>query len=627
MQDFPDPIRTSGQDLPQAPDPSAEPEGLIAGAPISVGHSGHLHHPQFPFSSGLFERIKRRNVGRVAVLYVITAYLLLEIFELFFHLLEMPAWAGRAMVLVAILGFPVALVFAWVYEITPEGLKPSNEVDPKRSIAKQTGRKLDKAIIAALSVVIAYFTADKFWLPKHIAEEKTVSRAVPATAPTSPAIPDKSVAVLPFVDMSEKYDQEYFADGLAEELINQLAKIPELKVASRTSSFSFKNKQATASEMGEALAVSALLEGSIRKSADSVRITAQLIRTKDGYHLWSETYDVTPKKVFKTQDEIAIAVVRALQLQLLSSSLPMSGSIEHAAVQDLMLQCRFLGRRGEESKMVDCYRRAVTLDPEFPLAWAWYSMQLDATDPMAREAAQRAVKLAPNSPDAHVALGWVYKDGDFAWDAADAEFKRALDLDPRSLWALRANGNIALVLGKIDEAIRHLSRAVDIDPLSDQTINELGRAFEAGGRLSEAEDAYRKVVTLSPHQPYAHFGTGEIALQRRDPKTAEREFQQVNDESLRLLGLSEAWFDLGKQKESDDSLAKLTEKYGSSNPALISMAHAHRLEREAAFDWIARAYQRRDPELPLIRENPIWRRNLEGDERYQNLLRQLKLAN
>src|ERR1700733_6141123 len=280
-------------------------------APAKTDDSPRSHapaHEHLPhLLSGFLDKLKRRNVGRVAILYIVVSYLILEPFEMFFHLLDLPVWTGRTAVALMVLGFPVALLFAWIYEITPTGIKPSTEVDPQQSIARQTGRKLDYAIIAVLAVALIYFVADKFWISKRVAVATPAATVIPAvvSAPAALVIPEKSVAVLPFVDMSEKKDQENFSDGLSEELIDKLTKIAELRVPARTSSFYFKGKQATIGDIAKALSVAYVLEGSVRKSGKTLRITAQLIKTDAGFHVWSETYDRPLNDVFKLQDEIA----------------------------------------------------------------------------------------------------------------------------------------------------------------------------------------------------------------------------------------------------------------------------------------------------------------------------------
>jgi TolB-like protein len=272
-----------------------------------------------------FEELKRRNVIRVGIAYVVTAWLIAQVADLALDNFEAPGWVIKTILLVLALGLPVAVFFAWAFELTPEGIKKESDVDRRESITPKTGRKLDRVIIGVLVLSVAYFAVDKFLL--RSSDRAPVAQQAETTAPaalqTETTAPDKatapaekSIAVLPFVNMSADPDNEYFADGLSEELLNQLAQIPELMVVGRTSSFSFKGKNADLRNIGTTLGVAHVLEGSVRRQADKVRIMTQLIRVSDGFHLWSETYDRTLENVFAIQDDIAASVARALRLVL-----------------------------------------------------------------------------------------------------------------------------------------------------------------------------------------------------------------------------------------------------------------------------------------------------------------------
>jgi len=257
----------------------------------------------------IFRELQRRNVFRVSIGYVVSCWLLAQVADLVLENIDAPAWVMQAILLVLALGFPVVVFFSWAYEVTPEGVKRESEVDRSQSITHVTGRKLDRAIMFTLVLALAYFAVDKFYLS---------DRRDPAAEPTAAgqAIPDRelapSIAVLPFVNMSDDASNEYFSEGLSEELLNLLAKIPELRVAARTSSFSFKGQALEISEIARRLNVAYVLEGSVRRSGDQVRITAQLIKADDGYHLWSDTFDRTLDNIFVIQDEIASEISAAL---------------------------------------------------------------------------------------------------------------------------------------------------------------------------------------------------------------------------------------------------------------------------------------------------------------------------
>ena len=268
----------------------------------------------------LIQELKRRNVIRVAVAYAVSAWLLIQVSDTVFPMLKLPEWTATFVAVLLIIGFPIALIFAWAYELTPEGIKLEKHVVRDESISHLTGRKLDFAVIATLVVALGYFAFDKFVLdPSRDAElMQTTAEVVieQATETGKSGIPDKSIAVLPFVNMSSDPEQEYFSDGISEELLNVLAKIPGLRVAARTSSFQFKGENRDIIDIGQQLNVALVLEGSVRKAGLQIRITAQLIDARNGFHLWSETYDRELENIFAVQDEISAAIVGALKEHL-----------------------------------------------------------------------------------------------------------------------------------------------------------------------------------------------------------------------------------------------------------------------------------------------------------------------
>src|SRR5229473_3509071 len=326
----------------------------------------HAHHPTIQFR--FLEQLKHRNIIRVGILYLVACWLILDPVHVVFHMLEVPAWANRLVVILLAIGFPVVLLFAWVYEITPEGLKPTVEVDPHRSIRKLTGQRLDRAIMVLLVLGVGYLLVDKLWLAKHVtAVEHEVATSSPATTPV-PAISEKSIAVLPFADMSEKKDQEYFADGMAEEIIDLLAKIPHLKVIGRTSSFQFKGKDTDLREVGKALGTAYVLEGSVRRSQGRIRVSVQLIDVRDGSHRWSEPYDRPIGDALKVQDDIAAGLVRTIQVQVGAADLPARATVLNPEAYNLFLRARAARDRQDIQGQEDAlgyYGQALKVDPTF----------------------------------------------------------------------------------------------------------------------------------------------------------------------------------------------------------------------------------------------------------------------
>ena len=317
--------------------------------PPDVGHLGGG-------GVSVIAELKRRNVFRVALLYLVAAWVILQVAQLLFDVLKLPDWTSRLVLGLLALGFPLALIFSWVYELTPEGLKREHEVERNASITAETARKLDLIVVGLLVIAIVVVAVERF-IPRTApipAATDAASGASSAEAPVQAAA--KSIAVLPFADMSAGKDQEYFADGLSEELLNLLAKIPDLRVAARTSAFKFKGEKIDVKEVAQKLNVAHILEGSVRKSGNKVRITAQLIKAADGYHLWSETYDRTLDDIFVVQDDIAGEVVKALKLTLLGPTpVPRSKPVDSEAY-NLALQGRFFSRPAQSQGPRTCSR-------------------------------------------------------------------------------------------------------------------------------------------------------------------------------------------------------------------------------------------------------------------------------
>jgi adenylate cyclase len=612
------------------PPPAAIPPA-VGSPPLGHGHGPHI---QFRF----LDQLKRRNVGRVAILYVAVCYLILEPFEMFFHLLELPAWTGRTVVLIMVLGFPAVLIFAWVFEVTPDGIKPTVEVDPRRSIVKQTGRRLDRAIIVLLALALIYFVTDKFWLSKHVAVEKPVAAGATATAPAPPAIPEKSVAVLPFVDMSEKRDQEYFSDGLSEELIDHLARTADLKVIARTSSFQFKGKNEDMRTIGQRLGVANLLEGSVRKSGTTLRITAQLIRVSDGSHLWSQSYDREMGDIFNTQDSIAIAVVTALRATLAASNSPSRDRPVNIEAYNALLRARYFRRKQtklDTERSIAAAEEAIKLDPEYALAWSTIGTQYNflgvsgwmppkEAHAKAVNAVDRALAIDPKLAAAHLVLAdleWNY-DRDFS--ASAAESQRACELDPYPLCETQTAGYLAIAEGHFDEAIRLFQKVAEADPLNVWTLEILYMPLFASNRLPEAERAVQRWLELEPNSANPHCRLGEVLLAENKPREAFGVMSEEADEGNRLTCVPKALWVLGRHAEADVMLIEAKNKYADLHSVNIAENYAMRNDKNEAFKWLAYAYDIREPYITLIKSDRLLN-NLHGDPRFTALLRKMKL--
>jgi adenylate cyclase len=587
--------------------------------------------------------LKRRNVGRVAVLYLIGAWLILQPVNVVFDMLDAPAWANRLVLILLALGLPAALIFAWVFELTPDGIKPAAEVEPRESIRSQTGQRLNRAIIAVMGLALAYFIADKFWLPKEVTGPSSATSAVsrvPATATPAAAVSDKSIAVLPFVDMSEKKDQEYFSDGLSEELIDLIAKIPELRVPARTSSFYFKGKQTTIADIARALSVAHVLEGSVRKSGDTLRITAQLIRADDGFHIWSETYDRHLDDIFKIQDDIAGAVVDALKVSLLGGAPPHAVPTRNTEAYTLYLQGLAFGQRytrEDTEKAADYLRRSVEADPNFAPAWyalaGAYSASLglfgtqtdwSVVHDAALHAARQAIALDPQLARAHVELAGLLWFVDFDFEGGRREIDRAMELDPNDPDVLASASLIALSMGHAEDSVQLARKAVAHDPLSVDRYRVLGMAEYFAGRLDEAAAVFRQVLETNPAVTGMHHRLGFVLIAQHEPEAALAEMEREPDDARRQLGLALAFDAVGRTTDADAALA-VAEKDSGGWAYQIAQIYAHRGDTEQAFAWLDRAYANRDTGLPqYVKSDPLLE-NVRQDPRYAALLRKLNL--
>ncbi|HET7779013.1 MAG TPA: tetratricopeptide repeat protein, partial [Rudaea sp.] len=433
----------------------------------------------------LLRELKRRNVIRMAGLYLVGAWLVVQVAGTLLPIFHTPDWVLQALVMLVAIGFVPALVFAWVFELTPQGLKRDEEVKPEESIAPQTARRMDRMIIAVLAVALAYFGFDKFMLaPRREAAAVAAATQVKAPkvesaeAPVAAGVSPKSVAVLPFVNMSGDPKNEFFSDGITEEILNALAQIADLKVAARTSAFAFKGKDLDLRHVGEVLAVAHVLEGSVQRNGDDVRITAQLIDTRTGFHLWSEKYDRKLTNIFAVEDEISKAIADKLQLQLAGARAPGTGNTSDAQAHELYLRgLPLLAARGPGLRdAIAAFRRAVELDPKYAQAWgalaeaeqllpSYTNGDLEAGMTRAETAAQEALSIDPDTVSALVAVANVHAHR-MDWARSDATFRRALALAPGDVEGLNQYSQFLFLVGQHELALQQIDRARQLDPLS-----------------------------------------------------------------------------------------------------------------------------------------------------------------
>jgi TolB-like protein/DNA-binding winged helix-turn-helix (wHTH) protein/Flp pilus assembly protein TadD len=480
----------------------------------------------------------------------------------------------------------------------------------------------------ALVVALASIVLDKFWLSKSVTTEH------PATAATTPAT-DKSIAVLPFVDMSEKKDQEYFADGMAEEIIDLLAKIPPIKVIGRTSSFQFKGKNEDLRTVGAKLGVAYVLEGSVRRSADRVRVTAQLVDTRDGAHLWSETYDRPASDVLHLQAEIATTLSRSLEIGIGADRSQSTRRLKNDEAYDLYLRGRYAAERGDADGFAASaayLRQALDADPTFAdaalaLAGTYFGQAGTSLAPsrvfeQARQTAETALRLDPGAGLAHAFLGGVHADYDWDWSAADREFKQALALAPHNGLVLSLAADFAISLGHLEVARQMLKEALVYDPLAALAYSNLAWTELCSGRYAEAEAAARRALEIDPSYDWGHIYVGDALLWRGDPEAAVVEMTRESNPMAQAVGLALAYYALGRAADSDASLRKLTAEGAGNYAYEIAEVYGYRGERDEALKWLDRAYVQRDAALRWITRDPCFAK-LETDPRYQAFVRKM----
>jgi TolB-like protein/Flp pilus assembly protein TadD len=586
----------------------------------------------------LFSELKRRNVIRVAIAYLALAWLLTEVAGTLFPAFGVPDWAFRFVVIVLVLGFVASVVFSWAFEITPEGLKRESEVVRTDSITHITAKRLDGITIGLIVMAVAFIAVDRIWLGPGMAEpgeSKPVAEEPARTAGAEGAEPQfrpQSIAVLPFVNMSEDPANEYFSDGISEELLNLLAKIPELRVISRSSAFSFKGKDMKMEEIARELDVAHILEGSVRKADNRVRITAQLIDTRSDTHLWSETYDRTLDDVFAIQDEIAATVVGELRIRLLGGELQTRKVAPEA--YELFLQARYLINQGSGESLreaIEILNEAVDRDPSYAPAWSElhraYSNQIsgrqadrEETASKALEAINRAIELDPDDAVSLSRLGWFQLRFQGRLNDAARLFERALALEPGNAIVLANAASMLQLLGRLEQTIRVAEWAVNRNPLDPTANYNLARVYFGSGRLDDAEATLRKTLQLSPDYGSASNLMARVLYNQGKLEEAGQYTDRAPSPIMRQLG--EALFNHARNETAqvDAILKSMIDEHAALASPAIAFIYAVRGDNDDAFQWIDRAIEyygpdvlmnlRLAPELDEFRKDPRYEETL-----------------
>jgi TolB-like protein len=580
-----------------------------------------------------FAELKRRNVYKVAITYAVVAWLLIQAASILLPTFEAPSWVMKVFVVFLAFGFVISVIISWAFEATPEGLRRTEDVPHDTVLPTWSARKF-ATFVVAVAVIAAGLLAYQFLRSKPTPAPQSNEAATAASA-----ISQKSIAVLPLLNESGDPGDEYFSDGLSEELIAALAQIRELKVIGRSSSFRFKDRKEETKTIGEKLGVATLLEGTVRKQGERVRIVAELINAADGIELWTRTFDRELKDIFAVQQEIAAAVAASLKVTLLglderSSANPATKNTE---AHNAYLQGHFYFQRRnlqDYRKAVAEFDRAIMLDPDYAVAyaeraeaWVWIgdlNGEGKTAWPKARNDAEKAVAIAPALAEAHAALGWVRFFVEWKFAEGLSELRRAKELSPANPTTNDLLARVVVYLGKVDEAERQARQAVELDPLSVPPQFNLARVLFFKGNLDEVVAVAGKVVELQPASASSRRWQVLVAVQCGDGETALREAQLEPDAGYRRFELALAQYVRGDRKAADAALADLIGNGRDQLAYQIAEVYAVRGETDKAFEWLQIAFDNHDTGTLALLVDPLLR-GLRDDPRYKNLLAKLGL--
>jgi TolB-like protein len=559
-----------------------------------------------------FGEAKRRNVYKVAAAYAVVGWLLIQVATQVFPFLEIPNWAIRLVILLTALGFPVAVVIAWAFELTPEGIKRTDVADSARQHSRG-------GVWIAVVVIAAALSLGLFFLVRYTARNATARQSETATASNL----EKSVAVLPLANTSGDPSNEYFSDGLSEELIAVLAKIPELKVIGRSSSFFFKGKSGDSAAVGQKLGVAHLIEGSVRKQGDRVRIVAELISAADGRSLWSETYDRELKDVFAVQAEIAKSVAEQMKVKLLGKR-PESDAVpsnQNLAAHNAVLQSDFYFQQQTAEgvrKSITFLQEAVRLDPNYALAyaklgqaWRQYAASFAIDDASnaydeARQAADKAIKLTPDLVDARMTVGLLAVTPGLDFAGGEKEFRRVLQSSPNNAAAKDALTLSLLGQDRLTEAEQTCREALSLDPLLTTLWYNLGRILAGTGRYKEAEEACRKGLELQPGASRFHTYLATLDILQDRPAQAMANAQLENEGFWRDYAIAMVQQAQGDRSAADAALKDFIARNSKGGEFQVAILHAIRKEPDQMFKWLDTAYATRDSGMVQLAVTPFF---------------------
>ena len=597
----------------------------------------------------LFTELKRRNVFRVGLAYLVVSWFLLQIMDIVIPILILPDWVARFIFLLLAVGFIPVLIAAWAFELTPDGLKKEKDVDRSQSIAPQTGRKLDRTIIIVLVLALSYFAYDKFLTasPDGSPGAPSLTTASAEQTPgqvSSPALntDEKSVAVLPFINMSDDAENEYFSDGISEELLNVLVRVKGLRVPSRTSSFTFKGSDKKLADIGRELQVDHILEGSVRKSGDRIRVTAQLIEVNTDTHLWSETYTRELDDIFAVQDEIAQAIVSALKVTLTGNDQAPIQTRSTASVEaynKYLLGRHLWNQRTPASLLasVEPLREAIALDPQYGRAWEaladayvlipeYRSGSIREYIPLAHEAIDKALYINPKSAPALTTSAYINFMYDYDFEAARKMFTRAIEIDPGYATAHQWYGELLATEGELDAALDQLRLARIADPLAHIMPHDMGWFLMWTDRSDEAYQYFQESIELNPNFQNSYRNLAQLQMKqgRFDParENIRKSFSIANRDPAADLAVIDALENPALRANAVALVLKDNQTaYGTMGKARMLMFLG---EAELALDSLEQGFELGDPYAVHMKRMDIYD-PLRDNPRFQALLTKMNM--
>lgn len=570
----------------------------------------------------IIRELQRRNVFKAAISYAVFAWVFIQVASILYPVIGWGSGGIRITLIVLIIGFPLWLIFAYIFEWTPDGFKKTTDVEEEASVAKSTSKKMNAIIIAGLSLAILLLVADRIFY--FTGDTKTTVND------------DKSIAVMAFADMSPEKDQEYFSDGISEEILNLLAKIPELKVVSRTSSFSYKGKEQNIKAIGKELNVGHVLEGSIRKSGNTFRITTQLIDVATGLHIWSETFDRRMEDIFIIQDEIAAKVTDKLKVSLLGT-FPVSKTVNPQAYNLYLQAKQLLKQMSPEGTKNACQliKEAIAIDSSYAPSWSFYggcflnnssydeTITAEEANKKGRQALEKAIELDSTYIKSYLNLS-SFEKSSWNFKATSQLIEKASSIEPNSPAVYGAKSFFAASMGNNSLAISSLLLAKEIDPKNDVIHLLLGSAYWESAKYAEAEEYAKYYLLLYPNSSAANSLMSTIQLSLGHPKKAMLYNEKDDSPFSRQSQKAMIEFSLGNKRESSGLLKKLITDWGQDYAPDIAYIYAFFGEKEQAFKYLDLAFEAKDASLLEVLDYPkmeiLW-----SDPRWNNLIKKLSL--